>query len=136
MAIKTYSALVDAINKNMSIALANVSKQMVEQLRFYLKTDFYDLYSPSNYERTDTLKNSPTYEMLTKNMAKVFIDTENMHYKNISGIQNVNLAALGFHGTENIFREGYFWEDFVAWCNINVPNLLKKELKNVGINVR
>ena len=44
--VRTYSALVNDINKRVEKAIKNVSEKMVEQLRFYLIEDFYNLYDP------------------------------------------------------------------------------------------
>lgn len=109
---------------------------MVKQLRSYLTEDFYNMYDPIEYRRTNQLKDAPTYEMLSENIAKVFIDTDSMKYREASGTEVANLAALGFHGNTNIFRPGFFWEDFVKWADDNVSSMLKKELKKQGLNIK
>ena len=48
--VKTYSALVNEINKRVGNAIKIVAEKMVEQLRFYLIEDFYNLYDPVQYE--------------------------------------------------------------------------------------
>lgn len=134
--IRTYSALVSEINKRTSKVIQNVAQQMVKQLRSYLTEDFYNMYDPIEYRRTNQLKDAPTYEMLSENIAKVFIDTDSMKYREASGTEVANLAALGFHGNTNIFRPGFFWEDFVKWADDNVSSMLKKELKKQGLNIK
>ena len=69
-------------------------------------------------------------------MIKVFIDTDKMKYKEASGSDIANLASFGFHGNINIFKPGYFWTDFIQWCNEQVPIILKKELKKQGLNIK
>lgn len=133
---KNYSVLVDALNKKVSIAIQNVANEMVNQLRVYIIEDFYCLYEPDKYKRTNQLQDAPTYEMLAKNMAQIFIDTENMSYRSATGDEVTNLAALGFHGRTDIFKPGFFWKDFLQWADDNVPEMLKKELQKQGLTVK
>lgn len=133
---RTYTALVGEINKRVTIAIEKVSNEMVNQLRYYLIEDFYNAYDPTVYQRSFQLQDAPTYEMLSANMAKIFIDTDSMSYRDASGEDVVNMASLGFHGNVNIFRPGFFWTDFVQWCDANVPRLLKTELQKQGLAVK
>lgn len=135
--VRTYSALVNEINRRITIAIENVSKKMVEQLRFYLIDDFYNMYEPVQYKRTNQLRDdAPSYEMLSKNMAKIFIDSDKLNYRDATGYEVANMASLGFHGNINIFRHGFYWTDFIDWSNKNVPKILKDELKQQGLNVK
>lgn len=135
--VKTYSALVSEINNRVEKAINNVAEKMVEQLRFYLIEDFYEMYDPTQYSRSFQLRDdAPSYEMLSKNMAKIFMDGSKLKYKDASGYEVASMASLGFHGNINIFRPGFYWTDFVKWADENVPNLLKEELRKNGINVR
>lgn len=130
---KNYSSLIEALNNKIEIAIQNVANEMVNQLRAYIIEDFYYLYEPTKYSRTNQLQDEITYEMLSKNMAEIFIDTENMNYKYATGDTVTSLAALGFHGRKDIFRPGFFWEDFVFWASENVPKMLKDELRKQGL---
>ena len=135
--VKTYSALVNEINKRVENAIKIVAEKMVEQLRFYLIEDFYNLYDPVYYKRTNQLRDdAPSYEMLSKNMAKIFIDGSKLKYRDATGYEVASMASLGFHGNINIFRPGFYWTDFVNWADKNVPNLLKEELKKQCLNAR
>ncbi len=134
--VRTYHALVNEMNKRVTIAVQNIANEMVNQLRYYLIDDFYNMYDPIKYNRTYQLQDAPTYEMLSANMAKIFIDTDSMSYRDATGDEVVNMASLGFHGNVNIFRPGFFWSDFVEWSNKNVPMLLRLELKKQGLNVK
>ena len=135
--VKTYSALVNEINKRVENAIKIVAEKMVEQLRFYLIEDFYNLYDPVYYKRTNQLRDdAPSYEMLSKNMAKIFIDGSKLKYRDATGYEVASMASLGFHGNINIFRPGFYWTDFVNWADKNVPNLLKEELKKQCLNTR
>ena len=87
------------------------------------------------YKRTNQLRDdAPSYEMLSKNMAKIFIDGSKLKYRDATGYEVASMASLGFHGNINIFRPGFYWTDFVNWADKNVPNLLKEELKKQGLN--
>lgn len=134
--VKTYTALVNEINKRVTIAVQNIANEMVNQLRYYLIEDYYNLYDPKQYHRTYQLQDAPTYEMLSENMAKIFIDTNNMSYRDASGYEVANMASLGFHGNINIFRPGFYWTDFVQWADENVPRMLREELKRQGLTVK
>lgn len=134
--VRTYTALVSELNQRVSAAVNNVANEMVNQLRYYLIEDYYAMYNPVKYQRTFQFQDAPTYEMLASNMAKIFIDTDNMNYRGVSGDYVANLASFGFHGDINIFRPGFYWSDFVKWADKNVPKLLKEELKKQGISVK
>lgn len=133
---KTYQALITEMNKRTSIALKNVANIMANQLRYFVIEDFYNQYSPEYYERTFQLQDAPTFEMVSDFLAEVFLDTDTMTYKTATGQEVAELASKGYHGNENIFRAGYFWDDFIEWCDANVPNLLKQELQKVGFTIK
>lgn len=134
--VRTYSALISELNKRVSVAVEKVADEMVNQLRYYLIEDYYNMYDPMDYDRTYQFQDAPSFEMLSSSMAKIFIDTDSMNYRGISGADVANMASFGFHGSIDIFRPGYFWTDFVAWCDENVPRMLKEELRNQGLNVK
>ena len=95
------------------------------------------MYDPIQYKRTNQLRDdAPSYEMLSKNMAKIFIDGDKLSYRDATGYEVANMASLGFHGNVNIFRPGFYWTDFIDWSNKNVPKMLKDELKLQGLNVK
>ena len=81
--------------------------------------------------------------MLDPKSAEIFIDIDSIDYLigsneryNYDEADIVKLASLGYHGIIDIFRPGMFWEDFIEWCNKNVPYLMKQELKKQGIPVK
>lgn len=133
---KTYQALITEMNKRASIALKNVAKIMTSKLQEFILEDFYYQYDPTVYERHYKFWNAPTFEMVSDFLAEVFLDTDTMTYKTATGQEVAELASQGYHGNKNIFRAGYFWDDFIEWCDANVPNLLKQELQKVGFTVK
>ena len=145
MATKTFTTMVgleNYIESACEIAVKNVAERMVEELQSYIREDFYNQYKPRFYTRTYQLLKSPKYNMLSSNSAEIFIDMDVIHYLigdpqydyNESDI--VKLASLGYHGTTDIYRPGMFWEDFIDWCNKNVSQLLKSELKKQGLIIK
>lgn len=138
--IKSYQQLESIVNDKIRIAVENVSRHLTEELKSYIQEDFYRRYQPKFYERTYRFLNSPKYDILSNTSAKIFVDTDIMHYlcgeQGITGEDIAWLASKGYHGTTDIFREGYFWEDFLAYANSNVHHLLKTELRKQGLQVK
>lgn len=130
--IKTTVQLKQIINTKIHIAIEIVSRIMTEELKSYIGEDFYNKF----YDRTYSFLNSPKYNLLSDTSSIIFVDTDVMHYLcgeyGITGEDIAWLVFRGYHGTTDIFREGYFWEDYLEWSNKNVPNLLRTELKNKG----
>lgn len=136
---KVFKSIIDINNYIESAcerAIKAVAERMVEELRNYIKEDFYNKYKPQLYKRSEQLLNSPKYNILDPKTAEIFIDIDSISYLEGSESEIVKLASLGYHGTINIFRPGMFWEDFIEWCNSNVPQLMKQELEKRGIPVK
>lgn len=122
--------------KELNIVTENVAKIVRDKLEEYIKKEFYELYRPLFYDRTYMFLRSPKFNVLSPNSAQVFIDTDVMHYLGISGEDVANMASFGFHGSIDIFRPGYYWTDFIAWSEDNIPRLYKEELSKLGFNVK
>lgn len=139
MAVKSFNSLSGIINYveiACNVAVKNVSDVMVSKLKDFIQDDFYDLYYPRIYRRTYSLLRSPTANLIGNAEAEIFINTDAMEYFDITGEEVAKLAMQGFHGSEDIFRPGYYWEDFASWCKQNVIILLKQELIRQGLNIR
>lgn len=139
MAVRTFKTLVGIENYLDEVcekAIENVAKIVRDKLEEFILEDFYNMYSPLFYTRSYMFLKSPKYNLLNKNTAEVFIDTDVMHYLGISGEEVATMASFGFHGSIDIFRPGFYWSDFIKWCDENVSRLLKEELKKQGINAR
>lgn len=124
-------------------AIKAVAERMTEELQGYIQEDFYNQYKPKFYKRSEQLLRSPKYNILDPKSAEIFIDIDSIDYLigsnekyDYDEADIVKLASLGYHGTIDIFRPGMFWEDFIVWCNKNVPYLIKSELKRQGISVK
>lgn len=142
---KVFKTIIDVNNYIESAcekAIEIVAERMTNELESYIREDFYNQYRPRFYDRTYQLLKSPKYNMINSRSAEVFVDMNAIHYLiddpayNYDKTDIVKLASLGYHGTIDIFRPGMFWEDFVEWCNKNVPNLMKSALKSQGVPVR
>ena len=139
MGIKTFKTTVmleNYIEKACEKAIENVARTVRDKLEEFIRDDFYNMYSPLFYTRTYMFLKSPKYNLLNKNTAEVFIDTDVMNYLGISGEDVANMASYGFHGSIDIFRPGFYWTDFIKYCDENVPRLLKYELIKQGINIK
>lgn len=136
---KTFTTMVgfqNYLDSTCNEAIEEVAKHVRNKLEEFIKDDFYNMYRPLFYTRTYMFLKSPKYNMLNKNTAEVFIDTDVMHYLGISGEDVANLASYGFHGSIDIFRPGYYWTDFISWCDENIPALMKQAFKKRGLRVK
>lgn len=102
--------------------------------QYYKDPGFY----PNVYQRTYTFFNHVAYDMLSSNSAKIYVDIEGMHYKNnFSPLKVVQWASESKHGADYYQTDTEdFWSVFIEWCNENLLDLLKKNLRNQGLNVK
>lgn len=139
---KTTIELQNYMENVCKIAITHVSERMVEELKSYIREDFYNQYKPKFYTRTYELLNSPKYNMLNSNSSEIFIDMDVIHYLvgnpqyDTTEEDIVKMASLGYHGSIDIFKPGMFWEDFLDWCNTNVTVLLKTALQKQGLTIK
>lgn len=138
--VKTYSALVKEINKRVTIAIQNVAKIVCDKLKECIDEQYYQdpEFYPNIYQRTEAFLNSSAYEMLGKNSARVGIDTSSMHYSNgFSATKVVEYAKQSMHGSP-LYQTSTedFWSVFIEWADVNVPILLRSELKRQGLTVK
>lgn len=123
------------IKKCMVVALKNTATILKDKLREFIDSDFYLLYEPKVYQRTDQFKNSPEIDMVSDLIADIFVNTDSMDYKDATGDYVAMLATKGYHGSTAIFREGYFWEDFIEFAEKNTLDIYKSELQKQGLDV-
>jgi hypothetical protein len=125
------------LNVQIATALKSTSGILCEKLKEFIQEDYYNLFKPDFYTRTYQFLDSAKNELLSGNTAKIYMDETAMDYGNYwDGETQLYMADAGLHGNANIFREGYFWKDFINYCNENVDIILRQELKKVGINVK
>lgn len=151
---KTYTALVNAINKKVRVAIEDTCKELLSQLLVYIKTEYYEQYEPISYVRTYQFAESAVMNIVSDSCGEVFMDENLMDYKSIAyrwqdgkvvaidpvdnwtGEKQITFAAQGYHGAPEIQTPGRYWESFIDYCNRNATNLLKKNLQKQGIKVK
>ena len=119
----------------MKNALECTGEKLRKKLMEFIDQDFYQKYKPKEYIRSYQLKNSPEFISLSNDLIEIFIDTDSMNYKEAEGDWVAQLAAKGYHGGYAIFREGYYWEDFLDYVHSNIIDIYKSELKKQGLSV-
>lgn len=113
---------------------AKTAKDMLHQCvdeQYYKDAGFY----PNVYQRTETFLSYVVSKMLSSNSAEIYIDIEGMHYKNgFDAWQVVSWASESKHGAEYYQTDTEdFWTTFLEWCNDNLLNILKANLKKYGL---
>lgn len=160
MAINSYSQLVEKLNKATEIAVEKTAKELMEKLKEFIQTEYYDLYEPLYYRpRTYMFLNSAVYKMLSGDTASIGIDDDYFDYnypaRYTSQSANENLANIGqsytghwtgedqayaaeygMHGNANIYTDGHYWSEFIEWCNSNCVALLRKNLIEQGVPLK
>lgn len=137
--IKSYSALVSAMNKNINIAVENACNRLLGALQQIIDEEFYDVFEPDYYRRSYQFWRSATTKMLTQTSGQVFMDADKMNYNSFwTGEKQLQAAAIGSHGgwITDETKEHKFWEVFIDYCEQQAVNILKEELKKQGINVK
>lgn len=102
--------------------------------QYYNDPHFY----PNVYQRTEEFLSHVAYQMLSSNSAEVYVDVEGMHYKNgFDPWQVVSWASESKHGADYYQTDTEdFWSTFIDWCNDNLINILKNNLKKYGLTVK
>jgi len=140
MATKTFTTFVQLegmINQCITRAVGEASNILLSKLQEYVMEDYYNLLKPEVYSRTMQFYDSAKAQLLSANSAQIYMDVDSMSYGSYwDGETQLFMADAGFHGNVSIFREGYFWKDFLAYCDANAIKILKVELKKQGLNVK
>ena len=102
--------------------------------QYYQDPEFY----PNVYKRTYQFFNHVAYDMLSSNAAQIYVDVKGMHYKNnFSAWQVVEWASESKHGADYYqTKTEDFWSVFIEWCNNNLLELLKANLRKQGLNIK
>ena len=138
--IKNINDLKKQVDIACSKAVENAAKEIKDKLYECIDAQYYkDLeFYPNVYKRTKTFLTHAAYLMLSSNSAQIYVDIEGMHYKNnFSSWQVVKWASESKHGAEYYQTStDDFWTEFIDWCNENLFDLLKKNLRTQGLNVK
>ena len=133
---RTFTTVVElqsGIESVCKTAVSEVAKIVCEKLQDLIYDDYYRQYIPKYYERTWQLFDAPEMNMLSSALAEVFLNTGKMNYENMTGKFIAELSSQGFHGSKKIETEGHYWDDFLEWCEKNIPSLLKTSLREQGL---
>ena len=137
---RTFTSIVElqgAMEQCCTVAIQNACEILLTELQRLIRSEFYDQYTPSQYDRTDQFFNSAVKEMVTDLCGRVFMDAGRMNYlePHWTGETQLEAANRGLHGGY-IKREGAYWDSFMEYCNANALSILKQELRKQGLNVR
>ena len=137
---RTFTSIVElqgAMQQCCTVAIQNACEILLAELQRLIRSEFYDKYTPSQYDRTDQFFNSAVKEMMTDLCGRVFMDAGRMNYlePHWTGETQIEAANRGLHGGY-IKREGAYSDSFIDYCNKNALTILKQELRKQGLNVR
>ena len=106
MATKTFTTMVQfqaMLEPMITKALMSTSRILAEKLRESIDSQYYSdpEFYPNVYRRTFRFLDSASYQLIGKNMAEIFVDTDSMSYKNgFDPEQVVEYAGQSMHGSE------------------------------------
>ena len=126
-----------AMEQCCTVAIQNACEILLAELQRLIRSEFYDQYTPSQYDRTDQFFNSAVKEMMTDLCGRVFMDAGRMNYLEPHWTGEVQLEAANnsIHGGIHV-NGGRYWDSFINYCNKNALTILKQELRKQGLNVR
>lgn len=123
-------------DKAIKATIEEAEKQLTKCIdeQYYSDPGFY----PNVYNRTETFLTSAASQLLSNNAAEIFIDGNGMHYRNnFDPWQVIEWASESKHGADYYQTTTTdFWSTYIEWCNENLINLLKSNLKKVGLSVK
>lgn len=138
-AFKNFSDLGKALNKSMNTAVENSCNRLLGTLQEIIDSEYYDVFVPDRYIRTNQFWRSAVTKMFRQNCGVVFMDKTAMNYNNFwTGEKQLLHASKGSHGgwVTDETRQHRFWEVFIDFCQNNALNILKEELKKQGVPVK
>lgn len=120
-------------------AVENACNRLLGSLQQIIDEEFYDVFDPEYYHRTYQFWRSAITKMLTQTCGQVFMDKSAMNYNNFwTGEKQIYAASIGSHGgfVTDETKEHRFWEVFIEFCKLYAIDILKKELRKQGLNVK
>ena len=137
---RTFTSIVElqgAMQQCCTVAIQNACEILLAELQRLIRSEFYDQYTPTMYNRTYQFLESATKEMVTDLCGRVFMDADRMNYLEPHWTGEVQLEAANnsVHGGI-LVNGGRYWDSFMEYCNANALNILKQELRKQGLNVR
>lgn len=139
---KTFTTMVQLqamLEPMITKALMSTARILSEKLRESIDEQYYKdpNFYPNVYQRTNKFLDSASYQLIGKNMAEIFVDTDMMSYKN--GFDPdivVENASKSWHGSE-LYATGNedFWTTFENYCEENAIKILREELQKQGLKL-
>lgn len=120
-------------------AVENACNRLLGSLQQIIDEEFYDVFDPEYYHRTYQFWRSAITKMLTQTCGQVFMDKSAMNYNNFwTGEKQIYAASIGSHGgfVTDETKKHRFWEVFIEFCKLHAIDILKKELRKQGLNVK
>lgn len=143
MATRTFTTWVqfqEMIEPLVQKALMSTARILAERLRESIDVQYYKdpQFYPNVYRRTYRFLDSASYQLLGKNMAEIFVDTDSMSYYNgFDPEQVVEWAGQSMHGSELYETDTEdFWTVFEEYCDKNALRILKEELHKQGLQTK
>jgi len=138
--VKSTRELNAYINSICEKAIRDTSLKAREYLYKCVNEQYYnDLgFYPNAYRRTEEFLKHVTSQLISNNVAQVYIDIEGMHYKNnFSPWRVVKWASESKHGSEYYQTDTEdFWTVFIEWCENNLLDILKANLRKYGLKIK
>lgn len=127
------------MQKLCTTAVENACNRLLGSLQGIIDTEFYDVFTPSDYERTYQFWKSAVTEMLQHNIGAVFMDASSMNYNNYwTGERQLYAANEGSHGgwVTDVTKNHRFWIVFEKYCEENAVTILVEEFEKVGLRTK
>lgn len=143
---KTFITLVEMQNYIESAcekAVSNACDILLGKLQELIMSEYYDVFDPVKYSRSEQFYRSAMTEKLSKTVGMIFMNPGAMNYPfngfgwEWTGEQQIELGNQGIHGgwsTEESLQHHY-WDSFEEWCNKNAIKILKEQLILQGIKL-
>lgn len=142
MVTKTFTQFVQLqamIEPMITKALMSTSRILAEKLRESIDSQYYNdpSFYPNLYRRTNKFLDSASYQLIGKNMAEIFVDTDMMNYSNgFDADQVVEWAGNSQHGADYYQTDTEdFWSVFESFCEENAIKILRQELQKQGLKL-
>lgn len=139
----TYSAMPELINgleKACEKAVKQTCNRLLKVLQTIINEEYYDVYTPKEYERTYQFLEAATTRMVSQLCGEIFMNPEAMNYKTPiwTGMRQLTEANIGSHGgiiTPETTNHEY-WNRFIEYCDKNAVRMLKEDLRGAGLKVQ
>ena len=100
---RTFTSIVElqgAMEQCCTVAIQNACEILLAELQRLIRSEFYDQYTPTMYNRTYQFLESATKEMVTDLCGRVFMDAGRMNYLEPHWTGEVQLEAANnsIHG--------------------------------------